>query len=363
MRGVRSLTGSDIDQVAELHNLVFLPSRPMTPQVRQRYRQWLETVFLNNRTRLPAFDPLVYEDDGRIVGFIGVAGRRFTLGGQTYTGTLHSNFIVHPEHRGRGAGGALFRAYLELPRDFAFVDEVVEHNRPLHERLGMTVSLAQSVRWILRLRPVRRFASRFTDRLLPKALHPVCLLPADAMDAVLRHMPRSPYKFREPDLQVTPMSGAGLASLIAGAGGADVLRPDAADGSTEWLVERARSMQEHGHGQLVLNSLHAKGAVVGWYLYYANKGGRSEVLQLVAEPGWAAPVLDSLAYDAWRRGATSLCGVLHPLMLAPLAERRAVFEPSVRWMLVRTQHPAILEAFTRGQSLLSRLDGEWCHHA
>jgi hypothetical protein len=122
-------------------------------------------------------------------------------------------------------------------------------------------------------------------------------------------------------------------------------------------------MQEHGHGQLVLNSLHAKGAVVGWYMYYANKGGQSEVLQLVADPGWAAPVLDSLAYDAWLRGATSLSGVLHSAMLAPLAERRAVFDPSVRWMLVRTQHPAILDAFIRGRSLLSRLDGEWCQHA
>ncbi|MEO8018899.1 MAG: GNAT family N-acetyltransferase [Pseudomonadota bacterium] len=360
---MRSLTGSDIDAVAELHNMVFLPSRPMSPQLRQRYRQWLETVFLNNQARLPAYDPLVYEHEGSIVGFIGVAGRRFTLRGQTYTGTLHSNFVVHPAHRGRGVGGALFRTYLELPRDFAFVDEVGESNRPLHERLGMTVSLAQSVRWILPLRPVRRLASLVTDRLLPKILRPVCLLPADAMDAILRHLPRSPYRFGVPDLQATPMSAAGLASLIAGIKGEDLLRPDATDGSIEWLVERARSMQEHGHGQLVLNSLHAKGAVVGWYVYYANKGGRSEVLQLVADPAWGAPVLDSLAYDAWLRGATSLSGVLHPTLLAPLAARRAVFEPSVRWMLVQTQHPAILEAFMRGQSLLSRLDGEWCHHA
>jgi GNAT superfamily N-acetyltransferase len=362
MTGVRSLTGSDIDQVAELHNMVFLPSRPMTPPLRQRYRQWLETFFLNNQSRLPGFDPLVYEHEGRVVGFLGVAARRFTLRGQTYTGTLHSNFIVHPAHRGRGVGGALFRAYLEAPRDFAFVDEVGNVNRPLHERLGMTVSLAQSVRWILPLRPVRRLASMVTDR-LPKALRPVCLLPANAMDALLRHMPRSPYKFKVPDLEVTPVSGAGLASLIAGFQGEELLRPDAADGSIEWLVERARSMQEHGHGQLVLNSLHAKSAVVGWYAYYANKGGRSEVLQLVADPKWAAPVLDSLTYDAWLRGATSLSGVLHPAMLAPLAERRAVFDPSVRWMLVRTQHSAIREAFERGQTLLSRLDGEWCHHA
>jgi len=276
---------------------------------------------------------------------------------------LHSNFVVHPAHRGQGVGGALFRAYLELPRDFAFVDEVGESNRSLHERLGMTVSLAQSVRWILALRPVRRLASRATDRLRPKALRPVCLLPADAMDAVLSYMPRSPYRFKMPDVQVKPLSGAGLVSLIAGLQGDNLLRPDATDGTTEWLVERATAMQEHGHGQLVLNSLHAKGAIVGWYVYYANKGGRSEVLQLVAEPEWAAAALDSLAYDAWRRGASSLCGVLNAAILAPLATRRAAFEPSVRWMLVRTQHPAILEAFTRGQSLLSRLDGEWCHHA
>jgi predicted N-acetyltransferase YhbS len=362
MTGVRSLTGADIEQVADLHNKVFLSSRPMTPQVRQRYRHWLESVFLNNLTRLPGYDALVYEHEGSVVGFLGVAARRFTLGGQTCTGTLHSNFIVHPGHRGRGVGGALFRAYLELPRDFAFVDEVGEGNRQLHERLGMTVSMAQSVRWILPLRPVRRLASVVSDR-LPRLLRPLCLLPADAMDAVLRRVPRSPYKYSVPDLQVTPISGAGLASLIASAPGENLLRPVATNGSIEWLVERARSMQEHGHGQLVLNSLHSKGAVVGWYVYYANQGGSGEVLQLVADPAWAAQVVDSLAHDAWLRGATSLCGVLHQALLAPLSARRAVFEPSVRWMLVRTRDPAIFEAFTRGQSLLSRLDGEWCYHA
>jgi predicted N-acetyltransferase YhbS len=363
MTGVRPLTGSDIDQVGDLHNRVFLPSRPMTAQVRQRYRHWLETVFLKNRAGLPGYDALVYEHEGKVIGFLGVAGRRFTLGGQSFVGTLHSNFIVHPEHRGRGVGGALFRAYLDLPRDFAFVDEVGEGNRPLHERLGMTPSLAQSVRWIVPLRPVRRLASMVTDRVLPRVLRPLGLLPADAMDALLRRVPRTPYRFKAPELQVTPLSGAGLSSLIAGFAGPHLLRPDAGDGSIEWLVERARSMREHGHGQLVLNSLQSKGTTVGWYVYYANKGGPSEVLQLVAEPGWDAAVLDSLTHDAWSAGATSLGGVLHRQFLAPLAARRAVFEPSVRWMLVRSQHPAILEAFVRGESLLSRLDGEWCHHA
>lgn len=361
MSGVRALTSPDIDAVGELHNQVFLSSRAMTPQVRQRYRDWLETVFLNNPTRMPGYDALVYEHEGKVVGFLGVAGRRFTLRGQSHVGTLHSNFIVHPAHRGRGVGGALFKTYLDLPRDFAFVDEVGEGNRPLHEKLGMTVSLAQSVRWILPLRPMQRLASLVTDRLLPRPLRPVGLLPARAADALLRRVPRSPYKFKAPDLQIAPDSDAGLASLIAGPKAEDLLRPDATDGSIAWLVERARSMREHG--QLVLNSLHSKGAVVGWYLYYANKGGRSEVLQLVADAGWATSVLDSLAHDAWLRGATSLSGVLHQDFLAPLSGRRAIFEPSVRWMLVRTQHPAILEAFVRGRSLLSRLDGEWCHHA
>jgi hypothetical protein len=142
------------------------------------------------------------------------------------------------------------------------------------------------------------------------------------------------------------------------------LRPVTTDGSTDWLVRRARKMKQHGDLQMVAVR-DDTGEIVGWYIYYARPGRPGEVLQLVSTPHTARHVLASLARHALDRGVISLTGTLDPTFLSPLASRWAVLTPApiqTRWMMVYSKHTEVLEAFWQSRLLLSRLDGEWCQH-
>jgi len=52
--------------------------------------------------------------------------------------------------------------------------------------------------------------------------------------------------------------------------------------------------------------------LLGWYLYYAQAGGVSEVLQIAARDGSFDRVLLRLLADAWRHGAVAVRGRLRP---------------------------------------------------
>jgi hypothetical protein len=159
------------------------------------------------------------------------------------------------------------------------------------------------------------------------------------------------------------MSGEALARVIREFPAPGWLRPVTTDGSTAWLVDRAARMAACGPLYLIAARTSA-GEIGGWFVYYAPRSGHGEVLQLVAHEAHAADVLDTLVNHATEHGVVSLSGTLHPRLFIPLGARWAAFhgETGARWMLVRTPHARILDAFHRGHLLLSRLDGEWPQH-
>lgn len=361
MRGIRQFEASDIPLVTSLHCDAFGNPRPRSIAEKEEYQRWLTTVFLDNPMRAEGLASIVFEEDGELVGFLGIVARRLRLNGKTYQGSVCSNFCVRPDRRG-GVGAQLLTYYRSMQQDVAFVDEVRDRAGALFQRCGWNASGLQSVRWVLPLRPVERALSTLQYR-LPAALIGAGRPVSRGLDAALLSVPRSPFRLDESALKVRELVPDDLARLIQEFGSPRDLRPITEDGSTVWLVERARGMTEQG--DLHVAALEdAKGNVVGWYVYYSKAGGQSEVLQLVATRDAAKGVLDSLMGDAYRRGAVSLSGTLHPSFLPHLAARRALFDSASgsRWMLVHTRHPEIMEAFWSGDLLLSRLDGEWFQH-
>ena len=333
----------------------------MSPALLEQYRAWFVSVFLDVPMHSPGLESLVFEDAGEIVAFLGVVARQVTVGGKVYRGSCASNFCIRATHRGR-LGMRIAREYLSRSNDLAFIDELVDRPRRLWDHLGMQ-TMPQSVRWTLPLRPAQHVLSIVGIR-TRHARNAVLRAPAALVDAVAGAIPRNPFRYGASALAETALTGAGLDALLGEFGTAEYLRPVTTDGSAGWLLERARSMTQHGE-------LHAialqgeRGDVVGWFVYYARAGLPCEVMQLVATPAAAGAVLEHLAVHARTRGVVSLTGTLDWRFLSPLSAHWAVLSPTpieTRWMMVHSAHRDVLEAFWRNNVLLSRLDGEWFQH-
>jgi hypothetical protein len=360
MNGIRPFTSHDIAQVADLHRDAMQTGAELTEPLLRRYREWLTTVFLENPMRTDGLESLVYEDGGEIVGFIGVVPRQVSLKRRVFRASAASNFCVRTGHRGR-VGLQMAREYLARSSELALIDELTDRTRSLWDRLGM-VAMPQSVRWTLPLRPIRHVLS-LTARHLPRWVAAASGASSVAFDRLAARVPRSPFRYDAPTLTAQPLTSPGLARLLSEFGTDDWLRPVVADGSTEWLVERARSLKRFG--DLHMNVLRDRSdKVAGWYIYQARAEGLGDVLQAVAVNTAAADqVLAHLALHARERGVINLTGTLDPVFLSALSEHWAVLSPAPmvpRWRLVFSNRPDVLEAYWRDRVLLSRLDGEWC---
>jgi predicted N-acetyltransferase YhbS len=360
MTRIREFTAADIPRVADVHRRAFEVAPAMTPQLHDEYARWLNTVFLEAPTRAPGrLESLVCEDGDEIIGFFGVVARTVELNGTRFEATAGSNLVVLPERRG-GIGSQIIAEYLARSSELAIVDEVEGRPFRLFSRLGM-VAMPQTVRWTLPLSPLRHVISTVGDYVpVIGAAGPL----AGLFDRAARRVQKSPFHYRASGLVAEPLSDDGLARLLSVFGSPQHLRPVTSDGSTEWLLERARGMRQHGELQLVALR-EEDGPVVGWYVYYAKRGAAGEVLQLVADSAWTNAVLDDLARHALARGVVSLTGVMDLNFLAALSLHWAVIAPfprQTKYMMVHSKNPEILEAFWRNRALLSRLDGEWCQH-
>ena len=362
MLSIRQFAESDIDAVAEVHRQAFGIAASMTPELEERYRSWMRDLFVDPPTPLDGVHSLVCTDGGSVIGFLGVVARRFSVGSQTCSASVCTSFCVKPGMQG-GTGSLLLEQYRSMPQDFAFVDEVGARSSRLFVRCGWQVSGLQSIRWALPLRPAARFLERYGRR-MGRLARWTATPAAFAIDTALALMPRSPFCYRQQSkLTASHLSASALSEWSTEFDKAGYIRPVADDCYTAWALARAASMTQHGELQAI-GLRTSTGSIAGWYVYYARSSGTGQVLQLVADPSQAYPVLEHLASDAAVRGMTCLAGSIHAAFLQVLADRRAVLdqESGRRWMLVHSKDKDIVEAFLSGNLLISRLDGEWCLH-
>lgn len=107
---------------------------PPAAEIMRRGEWGDRTVFLDWAVGAPSCDPIVAEDDGRILG-TGVATAYGPVG---WVGTI----FVDPEHRGQGLGRALTQAVVERLeargcRTLLLIAS--DYGRPLYEREGFSV--------------------------------------------------------------------------------------------------------------------------------------------------------------------------------------------------------------------------------
>ncbi len=359
---IRPFTTEDIPQVADLHRRVFGLADRTSPELLESYRTYFTEVFLNNPWRDESTDSFVYEEtSGRIIGFLAVMPRRMCFDGQVIQARITSQFVVDPDFRGP-VGLKLMSAVLGGPQDITIADESNGDSRQLWEGLGGVTSHLYSMRWICPLRPCQ-FALWISRKkqFVPPLVSVISRPAARTLDGLVLRILKFPFPPSGPRVFGEDLDSETLSACLSEAGRKQSIRPDYDHRSLSWILERAGQMQRHGRLQKVLLKTE-KQQIVGWYLYYANPGGVSEVIQLHAKPNFSVDVLVHLFRHAWGQGAIALSGRMEPSMMQAFSDKHCRFHCGPQWVLLHSRRPELLHAFNRGTAGFSRIDGEWCLH-
>jgi Acetyltransferase (GNAT) domain len=356
MAFIRAFAASDIAAAAALHRDVFKTAaqRPAP----DAYRAYFMRVFLESPSADPALPSLVCEDeDGRIVGFLGVVPRRMTMNGRRLLAAVSSQFVVAPTNRAGLVALRLASAFFSGPQDLSISDEANETSRRIWEGLGGTTALWHSLYWTRPLRPARFAVSLCRTRpglaRLARAAAPLAPL-ADALAA------RTPYgapSAVSDSRHSEVLTGETmLASLPRCAQGG--LRVDYDEQTLAWVLALAR--QRKRTGTLRASVVRRGERVAGWYLYHLDIDRTATVLQISAEAGRRGDVMDHLFSQAFTDGAIAVSGRVDARDVQTLADRHCLLHRRGPWVLVNARHPELLKPFETGEASFTPLDGEWC---
>lgn len=351
---IRPLERGDLDQVAALYTRIARPHEGATP--RGLAEHFADTL-LDQPWADPEIPSLVYDEDGRIGGFIGTHVRRFELHGRPLRLAYGGQLVTDPGVRRAAVGLFLLRTFLRGPQDVALTDTAGEATRRMWTGLGGWPAELQSLSWFRIFRPLSILADySFRERRPRQSAH-FAQRVAGAVDRPLspRLAPRAAVNAlrAEPLVPETLLEGvAALAPRLGPAYDLPFLR---------WLLPSVASVASRG--TLIANALHYRGSIAGWYLYFLRSGGMSDVLQVVGLGGRVGEVVDHMFVDAQHRGAAMLRGRIEPRLLEPLARRQCLFRYN-GGALVHARDDDVAAALSHPDSLLTRIDGEWWmgHH-
>jgi hypothetical protein len=355
LAGIRPLEESDIPQAAALHQRVF--EIPSTPDIGDRYRSYFTDKFLLP-VRQGALPSLVFEDEDRkIVGFLAVSTRWFAISGKPIRAAVSSQFAVDRQARSHLVGVALSRHFLCGPQDLSFTDEASDASQSLWEKMGGTTAPMYSMHWIAPLRPANLALSTVVPRLgsFARLATPV----ADLMDGIVSRIPYRGRPRPQSSFHAEPLSTKALVDFMMEPLDDARLRPFYEVCSLDRILDEASRKKAHGAFQRILLR-GSNGKIAGWYLYYLNRRGISEVLQIGCRKEYRLEVVSHLFHHAVSHGAAALTGRLEPHFSHALSDQCCLLYRRKYHMLIHSRDPQIANVIHSGRAFISRLDGEWC---
>lgn len=347
MSAIRPLEPDDIPGVAALYERVVRSgTRIPEPAVEDFFR---ETVLMQPWAD-PEIPALVYDDpDAGILGFLGSHVRRLLFDGRPARVGCSGQLVADPDAAKPGVGALLMRAHMRGGQDVTSTDGATPTVRMMWERLGgLTLPLA-SMGWTRVLRPAR-FAAAIAERRRGREPR----RSAAVLDALAGPLTRRALRPSEPEGSTELLTSELLLELVER--GSWRLRLNYDREYLDWLFAQMEAVP--GRGELRRLAVRdERGDPLGWAVYYRARGGISQVQQIAAlgDPG---QVVDHVLWDAAQGGSVAVQGRLEPALVPPLFERRCIFRRT-EWALLRADDPELLAAITAGDSLLTRMDGEW----
>ncbi len=352
MNAIRPLERRDISQVASLIELRLRSgSRIPSPGL----EQFLERTLLDCPWADPEIPSLVYDEAGRIGGFVAAQVRRMRFDEQAIRMASVSHLVADPAMH-RPIGALLLRKMLGGPQDLMVTDTASEQVSEMWQRLG--AERAYVGRWLRLFRPWGYVAQRklLSRPGLPTSVRRALGTAAAMLDATSRRAVPGRLRPGIPSSTAERLTSATLLEHLPSVTAGMRLAPDYDRVYLDWLFEElARKGAGEPLGAVVTEGEHAR----GWFLYQLQSDTVGFVVSIAArDSGDAAIVVDHLFYDAYKRGAVALVGRSEPALLPVLSARPCRLRTG-SGVLIYSQKPEILRAIQAGQALLTQLEGEW----
>jgi hypothetical protein len=280
------------------------------------------------------------------------------LDGQPIRTVVGGNYMVDPAAHDPFAGGLLLKKLFSGPQDLTMSDTGNDKGRKMWEELGALCSDLYSMHWVRFLRPTRFLVNMASEKAQLRPLATILRPLSAVLDGLVRLVGRTEFDVRSPagrsgELQTTVMLEA-LPDFRRGL----CLYPEYTPQTLDWLITEAEKKEQYGPLQRVVVR-DEKNRVAGWFLYYPNRGGTAQVLQLAGRPETFGIVLDQLFAHAYARGSLAVTGRIVPGFMKEFSRRLCLFYHRSNYFLAYSRNKNILNAIHAGKAFLTRLEGEW----
>jgi hypothetical protein len=351
-KDVRPFAEADVGPVAELYQRAFRKTdRPASPALRRVFAE----LFLDGPVAAPDVPSLVRVDEaGRVIGFIGALTRGYTLRGRSLRGVAATEIMV--DARAPRTGFVVFEllgALLAGPQDFTFSDGTWDVMQDIWVRKGGERVAYYSLEWTRVLRPVESKVLRYTrhPRFGPRIARLTPL--ARGLD---RARPRPPAAGA---LRGRTVGVDEYLAAVALAGPEVALRTASEPATLSWVLRHVGATRRQGALRCRLVDA-PDGGLAGGTCVLIAPGAVAQVLHMnVAAPRLAADLVADLLHDAWEEGAVAVAGQADERFRKALSAARATFTLTDFSFMAHARDRDVLAAIQRGDTNLTRLDGEW----
>ncbi|MGO4667960.1 hypothetical protein [Bosea sp. 2RAB26] len=360
MSEIRPLGAADIPAVTGLFQRIFRDRGVPPPPTLATYlrRHYLEAPGCD-----PEIAPLVHvSGEGDISGFVGVNVLPMIHGRRKLRAAICGSLMVERRVSDPMAGARLLKTFLAGPQDLSFSETASEISAQMWTRLRGITLPQYSLDWVRIIRPSAFMLDLAASRMgAVRLLNPVSrgldrYLRGRMQDNDLRWSGVPENWYVKGGLKVAEIDQPGFAALVAPLTEQFALRPDWSGEQLAHIVAEASEKPDYGEA-VYASVTSASGAPIGAFLYHARPGRIARVLQVLARPGQAGPVIDCLIGHAATRGVAGLRGRTQPALLEAMLGRRIAFT-HIASTVVHSPDEELVQAFRNGQGFLNGLAGE-----
>lgn len=357
MSRIRAFERCDIPAVCLLRRRVFGRTSIFNRQDLEEY--YMELFFTNPMAtaQLPSY--IAEEEDGGLVGFIGVLARPMTFRGRPIMAAFATEFMVAPERRGL-VGFALMRKFFAGSQDLSLADAANCSARAVWERLRGEAVHACCLDWHWPLQPWRQATSELMSGSASGRIRKWLLPALRVLDTMSIGTAAAFSQGQNCDANVlSDLTIEQMTRLLPQFMSDRELIPAYTDSSLFWLLGQFERKDRFGRLKMRMVQ-NPDGQDLGWFSYYVNRGGLSQVLQVVPKKGQWRAVMQALIADAASEGVVTLTGRLDPKHIADFAVAGCTARFAPASFLVQSSSQELLSCIHRGDMFISRIEGEWC---